>query len=86
MRRTLPAALICATIANIVRDKDSHPQPYTPAQFLPGAKTDEDELREFAEAVARGESFEPDPELNEQFKRQMQEAFRNIVPAAPARS
>jgi hypothetical protein len=51
------AALICAVIANVHRDPDR--RPFTPADFMPGAKTEEDDLREFAEAVMRGETFAP---------------------------
>lgn len=46
---------------------------------MPGAKSEEDEMREFVEAVLRGDSFETDPEDLESFKRQMQATFGNIV-------
>ena len=36
-------------------------------------------MREFAEAVARGDTFETDPEELETFKRQLTSTFRNIV-------
>jgi len=36
-------------------------------------------MREFAEAVMRGDSFETDPEDLERFKHQMQSTFKNVV-------
>ena len=75
----LPAALICSVIANVNRDTDVRSEPFTAADFMPGAKTEEDEMREFAEAVARGETFETDPEEFEAFKRQFTSTFRNVV-------
>lgn len=78
-----PAALICSVIANAHRNKDERPEPFTAADFMPGAevKTREQELREWADAVERGETFEADPEELEEFKRQMQSSFKNIAPA-----
>lgn len=77
--RLVPAALICSVLANINRDPDRRSEPYTPADFLPGAKSEEDEMREFVEAVQRGDRFELDPEDSEAFKRKMQETFRNVA-------
>jgi hypothetical protein len=76
----LPAALICSVIANVHRTEDT--ERFEPADFLPGAKTKEEELEEFAEAVLRGDTFETDPEELEIFKRQMMQSFRNfqVVP------
>ena len=81
----MPAAMICSVMANIVRDEDKRPEPWTPADFMPGAKTEEDEMREFAEAVARGDSFETDPALIADWKTKMQATFGNIVEAPRAR-
>lgn len=83
--RMLPAALICSVLANCHRDTDRRQDPYTPADFMPGAKSEEDEMREFVEAVQRGEHFEPDPESVEDFKRQIQTTFRNVVTAGAGR-
>jgi hypothetical protein len=73
--RFAPAALICSVIANVNRDSERRPEPYTAAQFMPGAKTEEDEMREFVEAIQRGDTFEVDPEQAEAFKRQMMATF-----------
>jgi hypothetical protein len=75
----VPAAALMALLANVHRDPDSHPEPFTPAQFMPGAKSEDDEMREFAEAVMRGDTFEVDPEALDRFKRQMQSSFRNVA-------
>jgi hypothetical protein len=77
--RIYPAALICSVLANVNRDAEKRPEPFQPADFMPGAKSEEDEMREFVEAVQRGETFETDPHDLERFKRQMQETFGNIV-------
>ena len=74
----MPAAVICSVIANVNRDPDRRAEPFTPADFMPGAKTEEDEMREFVEAVQRGEKFETDPAALEQFKQQLHSTFRNV--------
>lgn len=73
--RFAPAALICSVLANVNRDPERRPEPYTAAQFMPGAKTEDDEMREFVEAIQRGETFEVDPDQAEAFKRQMESTF-----------
>lgn len=89
--RLYAAALICSTLANINRDEERHPEPYTPQHFMPGAKTEEDEMREFVEAVQRGDTFEVDPDEVEAFKRQMEATFGkrgdqgNLVTTEPRR-
>lgn len=45
---------------------------------MPGAKTEEDEMREFVEAVQRGDKFETDPAALDQFKQQLHSTFRNV--------
>ena len=77
--RIYPAALICSVIANVNRDAEKRPEPWRPADFMPGAKTEEDEMREFVEAIQRGDTFETDPEDLERFKWQMKSSFKNIV-------
>ena len=42
---------------------------------MPGAKSEEDEMREFVDAIQRGETFEVDPEEMERFKREMDRCF-----------
>ena len=79
--RMAPAALICSVIANVNRDPDTKPEPYTAADFMPGAKSDEEEMAEFAERVLRGDTFEVDPEAVEAFRLQMRTNFRNLVTA-----
>lgn len=74
-QRIYPAALVCSIIAEVNRDPDRRPEPFTPAFFMPGAKTDDEEMREFVEAVQRGDTFESDPEAIAAFKKQMEEAF-----------
>ena len=45
-----PAACIQSLLANIYRDQEKKPDPYTPADFLPGAKnSEEDDWRDFIE-------------------------------------
>lgn len=77
--RIFPAALICSVIANANRASEES-KLWTPADFMPGAKSEEDEMREFVEAVQRGDKFETDPELLAKFKQQMTSTFRNVVP------
>lgn len=78
--RIYPAAMVCSVMANVNRDSDQRPEPYTPADFMPGAKSEEEEMREFVEAVQRGDKFETDPEDLARFKRQMESTFRNVKP------
>lgn len=73
------AALICAVLANINRDPEH--RPYDVKDFMPGAKSEEDELREFAEAVARGETFEDPPEVVAEFRRSLEANFSGIEKA-----
>jgi len=74
--RFWPAAMVASVIANVNRGKDT--EPFEPADFMPGAKTKEQELREWADAVMRGEKFEADPEAAAEFKKQMQASFSNL--------
>lgn len=67
--------MVCSVLANINRDTDRRPEPYTTDHFMPGAKSDEDEMRDFVEAIQRGDSFEPDPDQADAFKRQMEATF-----------
>jgi hypothetical protein len=71
--------LICSVIANVNRDAERRPEPWQPAHFMPGAKSEEDEMQEFVEAIQRGDTFETDPEDLEHFKQQMQRSFKNVV-------
>lgn len=48
------------------------------ADFMPGRKSEEDEMREFVEKVQRGESFSIDPAQATEFRRKMEESFRNV--------
>jgi hypothetical protein len=66
-------------LANLKRDPEQRPEPWQPANFMPGAKSEEDEMQEFVEAVLRGDTFETDPEDLERFKRQMESTFGNVV-------
>lgn len=81
--RIYPAALICSVIANVHRDPDRKREPWQPAQFMPGAKSEEEEWREFLEAIESGKPFETDPEEMEHFKHMMQSTFRNLVVQKP---
>lgn len=76
--------MVASVIANVHRDGDRRPEAYTPQHFMPGAKTEEDEMREFAEAVQRGDKFEVDPEAAAAFKRQMESTFGNLRPETSA--
>lgn len=73
--RIYPAALICSVLANVNRDPESRREPWQPADFMPGAKSEEEEWMEFIDAMQSGEKFEADPEEVARFKQQMQEAF-----------
>ena len=73
-----PAAHIQALLANIHRIEEKRAEPYTPADFMPGAevKSEREELFEWAEKVLSGESFEePDQEEQRRFRARWQEAF-----------
>ena len=74
--------MICSVVANCHRDEEKRAEPFTPADFLPGASTEEDDMREFAEAVMRGEKFEVDPEQVAAFRRAMLTSFKNVRPAS----
>jgi hypothetical protein len=78
-RDVYPAALICSIIANVHRDPDKRSEPWQPADFMPGAKTAEDEMREFVEAIENGDSFDVDPAEMEAFKRRLEGTFSNVV-------
>lgn len=65
-------------LANIHRDEEKRPEPYAAADFLPGAATEEDEMREFAERVMRGDKFEVDPDQVAAFRREMVTSFKNV--------
>lgn len=69
-----------AALYNVNNDWDKRPQGWSAADFMPGARTDEDEMREFVEAVQRGDNFEADPEEAARFRRQMEATFGNIQP------
>lgn len=71
-------------VANVNRDSERKPEPFTAADFMPGAKTEEDDMREFVEKVQRGESFEVDPVEIDNFRRTMGGTFRNLKSAANA--
>jgi hypothetical protein len=74
-----PAAMICSLLANINRDRDQRPEPFTPADFLPGARTEDDDMEEFVRLVQSGHKFEADPEQVAQFRRQMMSTFGNLT-------
>ena len=76
--RIYPAALICSVIANVNRDPDKRSEPWQPADFMPGAKSEHDEMREFVEAIERGDAFEVDPEEMAAFKKDLESTFNNI--------
>lgn len=76
-----PAALICSVIANVHRDPDKRHEPFLPADFMPGAKSEDDELREFAERVMRGETFAPpSKEQIEKFRQEFRDAQNPRAP------
>jgi len=77
-----PAALVCSVIANVNRDSDKRSEPWTPADFMPGARSEEDEMREFAERVLRGDKFDADPDAVRAFRHKMEAAFNNVKPAS----
>jgi hypothetical protein len=72
-----------AALYNVNNDWDKRPQGWSAADFMPGAKTEKDEMREFVEAVQRGDKFEMDPDEAALFRRQMEASFGNIQPASP---
>lgn len=62
--RLLPAARIEATLCNIHRDRDEHPEPFTALDFLP---VTEEEIREQQER----ESHVPTPEEIAMYKQRL---------------
>lgn len=80
LERFQPAAVICSVLANVNRDPDA--EPYSPEMFMPGGRTREqireEEMREFAESVARGDIFEVDKAAALAFRQQMEGSFRNV--------
>lgn len=79
----VPAAMVCSLLANINRDPERS-EPFTPMDFLPGATSQDDDMREFAEAVMRGDKFEVDPEAESAFRRNMITTFRNLTTSEDA--
>jgi hypothetical protein len=71
------AAAIRADIWNVNRDLEKH-RMLTAADFMPGAKTEEDEDREFAEKVMRGEKFEVDPKAVAAFRANLTRQFSGV--------
>lgn len=79
-----PAACIQSLLANIYRDQEKKPDPYMPADFLPGAKnSEEDDWRDFIEKVQSGYKFEVDPRQVAQFRAEMNRAFKDVDAPAP---
>jgi len=74
-RRMIPSALICSVIANAHRDEDKKPDPFTFEDFMPGAKSKEQEMIEWLEALENGEE-DVDLEAVEAFKAKMKATFR----------
>jgi hypothetical protein len=78
--RLAAAAAIQATICNTHNDWEKRPEGWVPANFMPGAKSERDELLEFAEAVARGDTFdEPDAVELERCRGEIEKTFSNII-------
>jgi hypothetical protein len=69
--------MICSVLANIHRDPDD--DPWKPADFMPGAKNDRDEMLAFVEALEAGETFDVDPQEMVVFKKQLESSFSNIA-------
>lgn len=73
--------MVCSVLANIHRDTEKRRTPFVPADFLPGAKTEDDDMREFAEAVLRGDKFAPPSEEEmKAFREQLSTAFNPPAP------
>lgn len=69
-------------LANIHRPEDR--EPFTIADFVPGArprKTEDEEMREFIDEIQSGKKFETDPEQLAAFKHAMLSNFGNVAPA-----
>lgn len=71
------AATIRADIWNQNRDLENN-RPLTGADFMPGARTEEDEMREFAEKVMSGEHFQVDPVEVAAFRARLKATFVGI--------
>jgi hypothetical protein len=71
-----PGAMVCATLCNLKNDWDKNPDGWQPADFLPGAVREEDDLEAFARELEQGKLQRPDVEVVEQFKRNLQAQFR----------
>lgn len=74
----IPAAMICATLCNLQRDPEKHPEPYTVGYFLGDENEEEISDREFIDKVLAGDSFEFDPDQVAAFRRQFEGAFKNV--------
>lgn len=68
-----PAALVSATLLNMLADRESHPENWTMAEVLTGKRPADQEMLEFVEKVQRGDKFEaPPPEIMEAFKKRLE--------------
>lgn len=76
LERRSDVALICAVLANLNRGPDD--EPYDLGDFMPGALSEEDQMREFVEAVQRGEKFEDPPEVVASFRRALETNWKGI--------
>ena len=44
--RLLGSAMVCSMLANVNRDSEARPEPFTPADFMPWIKQEEPEVEE----------------------------------------
>jgi hypothetical protein len=70
-------AAVRSDIWNVHRDLEEH-EPLSPARFMPGAKTEEDEWREFVEMVQNGERFEVDEASEKRFRSRMSTLLADV--------
>lgn len=75
-------AAIRAEIWNVNRDRDQHPELFTAADFMPGAKPGEISDREFIDRIQAGEKFETPPEVIAEFRRRFEGEFSGIESSA----
>jgi len=77
-KRLFSGAMVCATICNVKNDWEKNPDGWTPADFLPGARREDDTDR-FIREMESGELQKVDPRAMAAFKMKLQKDL-NLKP------
>lgn len=70
--------MVITAIYNVNNDYEKNPEGFSPMDFMPGAKSADDDMREFVEAVERGDKFETSAEEIAAFRSGIESTFRNV--------